>query len=101
MEILSGICIGATILTIWFLSDWKIHLLEFFGIHSHAGNVDEIICEKLDYGLKGYTLGAMLICPFCIGFWLALVLSIFFGNLFLIYIGQLILFGLVKKLNAH
>lgn len=98
---IEGICIGAMILSIWFLTEWRVHFFNSMGWECHSANVSDLLQEKFNFGIRDFTLGAMLSCPFCLGFWLALILSIFFGNIAVIYIGQMVLFGLLKKLNSH
>jgi hypothetical protein len=100
---ISAICFGAMVLTIWFLTEFKTHLFNtFYNKDLDSSNVNEFIFLKFDTPIfeTDFTTGEMLNCPYCLGFWIAAVISIFAGpfNLPIIYLGQLILFGVVKKL---
>lgn len=98
-----GICFGAMVLTIWFLTEFKIHLFNtLYKTELDSTNIGEFILIRLNQPVFGtdFTSGAMLNCVFCLGFWLAAGISIFVGpiNLPIIYVGQLLIFGVVKKL---
>jgi len=96
--------IGSSFLIIWFLSDFKTHLINtIFRKDLDDSNINEFIAMKLDFKIfkTDFSIASLMICPICIGFWIALALSAFCGDIFYIahiYFFQIFNFALVKKL---
>ena len=99
---LASICLGAMVLIIWFLTEFKIHLFNTIcKTELDSSNIGEFILLKFNHPIfwTDFTTGKMLNCPYCIGFWIAAAISIFNPfSLPVIYIGQLVVYGIVKKL---
>ena len=103
MSVITAICFGAMALSIWFLTEFKIHLFNsIYKTELDSSNIGEFILLKFNQPIfkTDFTSGGMLNCVYCLGFWISAGISIFVGpiNLPIVYIGQIILFGIIKKL---
>jgi hypothetical protein len=96
--------IGSSILIVWFLSDFKTHLINtLFRTELDDSNINEFIAMKFDVKIlkTDFSIASLMMCPICIGFWIALVLTVIHGemiHLAHIYFFQIFSFALVKKL---
>ena len=96
-----SITIVTTLLLIWFKTDAVSEYLWFLPISKkykqvQASNpgLDFIMFLTMSY--KGFWI-RLLACPYCIGFWLALGISLFTSPVYvpIIYIGALVLYKLI------
>ena len=96
--------LGTALLVIWFLSNFKTHIINtVLKKDLDETNIDEFIAMKFDIKIfkTDFTIGSLIMCPICIGFWIALILSAIAGEwsyLAHIYVFQIFNFALIKKL---
>ena len=96
--------IGSCFLSIWFLSEFKTHIINtIFRKDLDESNVEEYIALNWNFKIlkTDFTISEMGLCPICLGFWVAFILSISYGNMItlpIIYMFQMIQFGILKKL---
>ena len=91
-------------LVIWFLTDFKIHFINtIFRRDLDNSNINEYINLHFNHRIlwTDFTIAGLISCPFCLGVWLSIPSIFIFGwQIFpVFYIAQMLLFGLVKKLN--
>ncbi|GEM_PF-3725372 len=95
---------GCLVLTVWFLSDFKIHFINtLFKTDLDSSNINEFIAMKFDFKIlkTDFSVASLLMCPICIGFWISVVLTLIGGSVMYlpyIYFLQILLFATLKKL---
>jgi len=94
-------CLGAMILCVWFLTEFRTHIFNtIYRRDLNHTNIQEFIALKFNRDFFGFSLGGMLNCPLCLGFWIAAVLSLLNPIMIPVhYIGQTILFLIIRGLN--
>jgi|TARA_A100000171_G_C2016367_1_gene88926 hypothetical protein len=96
--------IGSFVLSIWFLSEFKTHIINtILRKDLDESNVEEYIALNWNFKIlkTDFTISEMILCPICLGFWIALIISISYGNMLtlpIVYMFQMIGFGILKKL---
>ena len=113
MEFLSNVLLSlflnTTILIVWFLTNayyeytFKIFPFLFKNYHNYIKNNSFIYFTEYLENNSTY-LNKLLSCPFCIGFWTALISCLIYNCLIyvcVIYIGSLLLFFIIKKYEIN
>ena len=96
--------IGSFVLSIWFLSEFKTHIINtILRKDLDKSNVEEYIALNWNFKIlkTDFTISEMVLCPICLGFWVAFIISISYGNVLtlpIVYMFQMIGFGILKKL---
>lgn len=102
--------IAASILLIWFKSEAYIEYCKLFKLNKISLYLDYLNKKKSDISINYHSylrqfhdnfFIRLITCPICFGFWVSLILGTLFMGIvwiFPIFIGSLILFGIIDKL---